>query len=118
MRLPVLLAVFSIFGCENQPKESRFEKIAKAYCECTAQLAALNEITAQMASDTNAVATFQQRLQQIQTEYTKAKDCTAIIVSQHGKLKSAELDSVKAVLTGKCAHPAEQGDLLQEMLGE
>ncbi len=118
MRLLVLLAVFFILGCSNQPAESRFDKIAKAYCDCTAQLAALNEKAAKMASDTNAVATFQERLQQIQAEYAKAKDCTDAILSRFGKLKPAEIDSVKNALKGKCAHPTEQGDLLQEMLGE
>lgn len=118
MRLLVPFAVFFIFGCINQSAESRFDKIAKAYCDCTAQLAALNEKTATMASDTNAVATFQENLKQIATEYDKAKDCTKVIISQFGKLKPSEIDSVKTALHGKCAHPTEQGDLLKEMLGE
>lgn len=118
MRLFFLFAVCLAIGCENQPKESRFDKIAKAYCECTGHLAALNEETAKMAADTNAVATFQERLLQIQAEYGKARNCTSAIVAQFGKLKPAELDSVKTALAGKCANLAEQSDLLQEMLGE
>lgn len=118
MRLLVLIVALCIFGCLNQPAESRYEKIARAYCECTGQLATLNEKTAALAADTNAAASFAESLRQIQTEYVKAKECTAIIVSQFGKLKPAELDSVKHAFGDKCAHLAEQGDLLQEMLGE
>lgn len=118
MRLLFPLAFLSIAGCISQPAESRFEKIAKAYCECTGELAAMNEKAALLASDTNAVTAFQQQLKQIQVEYDSAKSCTAIIVAQFGKLKPAELDSVKTAMAGKCANIAEQGDLLQEMLGE
>ena len=118
MRLLLPLAVFLIAGCENKPVESRFDKIAKAYCECTGALAAMNEQAAALAADTNAVTAFQERLKQIQMEYDSAKLCTATIIAQFGKLKSAELDSVKTALAGKCANTAEQGDLLQEMLGE
>ncbi|MBV6439664.1 MAG: hypothetical protein EPGJADBJ_01311 [Saprospiraceae bacterium] len=118
MRYLLSFIVFFIWACGNAPELSRFEKIAKAYCECTSQLAALNEATARLASDTNAVAAFQERLQQIQTEYNKTRECTATIVAQYGKLKPVELDSLKTVLESQCAHLTEQEDLLQEMLGE
>lgn len=118
MRLFVPLVFFCLAGCLNQPAESRYEKIARAYCECTGQLTALNEKTAALAADTNAAGSFQESLRQIQAEYGKAKECTAAIVAQFGKLKPAELDSVKNAFGDKCAHLAEQGDLLQEMLGE
>jgi len=118
MRLLPLLFLLLLSACEGQPSASRFEKIAKAYCECTANLATMNEKAAAMAADTNAVASFQENLRQIQEEYGKAKNCTATIVAQFGKLKPAELDSVKTALAGKCANMVEQEDLLQEMLGE
>lgn len=118
MRFLLSFVVLFMWACGNTPELSRFEKIAKAYCECTSQLAALNEETARLASDTNAVAAFQERLLQIQAEYNKTKECTATIVAQYGKLKPAELDSLKASLARQCAHLAEQEDLLQEMLGE
>lgn len=119
MRLLFFILVCLAVGCENQPKESRFEKIAIAFCECTRQLAALNEKTANIAADTNAQVAFQESLQQIQNEYVKAKECTAAtIVSRYGKFNLAQLDSVKTALAGKCANLTEQSDLLQEMLGE
>jgi len=118
MRPFFLFLVCFAISCENQPKESRFEKIARAYCECTGKLASMNEQAATLARDTNAVDAFRERLQQIQAEYDTAKACSATIVLQFGKLKTAELDSVRVVLADKCANLAEQGDLLQEMLGE
>lgn len=118
MRLLILFCVFLIVSCVDQPAGSRYDKIAKAYCECTGQLAAMNEQAAALATDTNAVDAFQERLKQIQTEYDSAKQCAATIVAQFGKLKPAELDSVKTALAGKCGDMAGQEDLLQEMLGE
>lgn len=118
MRLFILFAFICLAGCTDQPAESRFDKIAKAYCECTGQLAALNEQAAALAADTNAVASFQERLKQIQMEYDSARLCTATIIAEFGKLKGPELDSVQMALAGKCANLAEQSDLLKEMLGE
>lgn len=119
MRLFCFFAFLLLFGCENQSGESRFEKIAAAYCDCTSQLAALNEQTARLAADTNAQTTFRENLRQIQDEYVKAKECAATaIASRYGRLGTAQLDSVAMVLTGKCAHFNGHTDLLQEMLGE
>ncbi|GAB4499403.1 MAG: hypothetical protein OHK0019_36440 [Saprospiraceae bacterium] len=118
MRPFFLFLVYLVIGCENQPKESRFEKIARAYCECTGKLASMNEQAATLARDTNAVEAFREKLRQIQTEYDSAKSCSATIVLQFGKLKTAELDSVRVILADNCANLAEQSDLLQEMLGE
>ncbi len=118
MRPLVFLALLLLAACAGEPAESRFDKIAKAYCECTGQLAALNEKAAAMANDTNAVRNFEQNLLDIQAEYGRAKECAAGVLSRFGKLNPAELDSVRMSLAGKCANMAEQGDLLQEMLGE
>lgn len=118
MRCLLLLAVLLFWACGNEPTESRFDKIAKAYCECTGALAAMNEQAAALAADTNAVASFQERLKQIQMEYDSAKLCAANIIAEYGKLKPAEIDSVKTAMSAKCANLHEQGDLLQEMLGE
>lgn len=116
--LPTLLLLALLTGCQDTPAESRFSKIASAYCGCTANLAALNRQAAALASDTTAQANFGEYLRKIQEEYAKAKECSASIISQYGKLRRSELDSVKAALTAKCPDLTEQGDLLQEMLGE
>lgn len=119
MRYLLWAIAFCMAGCGAQAPESRFDKIARAYCECTGPLAAMNAEAAALAADTNAVTAFQQRLQAIQTAYNEARTCTASIIAQYGKLNPAELDSVKMALdAGKCAGSVEQGDLLQEMLGE
>ncbi len=119
MRYLLWAIAFCVAGCGGQAPESRFDKIARAYCECTGPLATMNAEAAALAADTNAVAAFQERLQAIQTAYNEARTCTAAIIAQYGKLKAAELDSVNMALSaGKCAGIVEQGDLLQEMLGE
>jgi len=114
-----LLTTVLLLYCCTEPAESRFDKMARAYCECTGKLVELNQKTAALATDTSAQAAFQQNLRLIQDEYKKAQSCNATIVAQFGKLKPAELDSLKTILsTGNCPALSTQGDLLKEMLGE
>ena len=118
MRQIAPIAVLLFFGCQGQEPASRYEKIGRAYCECTGSLAALNEQAAALSHQADQKANFQEQLKQIQTEYESAKTCTATIIAQYGKLNAADLDSVKMALTGKCVNTPEQADLLKEMLGE
>lgn len=97
---------------ENAPK-GRYEKIASAYCECTAQLATLNR-KAQSANPDQLNGFFQK----MQDEYSKAKECTATIIGQFGHLNGAELDSVNVLLKTQCPDLADKREQLQELLGE
>ena len=119
MRLLFILLTAVLFYCCTEPAESRFDKMARAYCECTGKLVELNQKTAKLATDTSAQAAFQENLRLIQEEYKKAQSCNATIVAQFGKLKPAELDSLKIILsTGNCPDLSTESDLLKEMLGE
>ena len=112
----VLGCCMVVAACHTAPPESRYDKMASGFCECTAQLAALNKEAAAMANDTTgkAAAIFQQ----MQTEYNKAKECSATVVAQFGRLKKEEIPLVEKALAGKCPDLATQRDLLVEMLGE
>lgn len=113
---PALCFALLLFlgSCQcTAPAENRYAKIASTYCDCTTQLAELNKKAA-LAPKSELNAYFQQ----IQAEYSKAKECTASIVSQFGRLQAAELDSVNALLNTQCPELAGQRDLLQEMLGK
>lgn len=93
--------------------------MARAYCECTGKLVELNQQTEALATDKDAQESFQQNLRQIQDVYDKAKNCNAAIVAQFGKLKTAEIDSLRISLaTGQCPELSKQSDLIKEMLGE
>ena len=105
-------------GSGTPPSMSRTEKIASAYCECTAQLAELNKKVATLAADTAAAKDMRVYFSQIQEEYQRAKDCSATIVGQFGKLKEEDFAGVEKALQGKCPDLTEQRDLLREMLGE
>lgn len=119
MRLFLLFVLLLCLGCdETPPPETRFDKIARAFCECTGPLVELNRQTAQLASDTTAQVRFQENLQKIQEEYLRAKECSATIIGQFGQLKKEEFALVEKSLTGKCPDPATQRDLMREMLGE
>jgi hypothetical protein len=119
MRLPLFLLVLFCFGCDdNPPKETRIDKIAQAFCECTGPLVALNQQAAKLAADTTAEVSFQENLKKIQEEYNRAKECSATVVAQFGKLKKEEFAQVEKALAGKCPDLATQRDLLREMLGE
>lgn len=115
--IPFFLLLF-FCGC-TEPAETRFDKIARAYCECTGKLVDLNKKTAALATDSTAHAAFQENLRQIQEIYDKARVCNATIVAQFGKLKPAEIDSLTLTLaTGACPDLSREPDLLKEMLGE
>ena len=93
--------------------ESRYQKLATAYCECTVQLAALNQ-----QADTANPARLSAYFQQMQVEYDKARECATTIVAEFGHLKTAELDSLNNALIIRCPAVANKRDLLQELLGE
>ncbi|MEZ4941458.1 MAG: hypothetical protein R3D58_11330 [Saprospiraceae bacterium] len=107
-----MLLTFSACIDKKAPK-GRFEKIATAYCECTAKLATLNR-EAQSANPGQLNSFFQK----MQDEYSKAKECTATIIGQFGHLKGAELDSVNVLLKTQCPDLADKREQLQELLGE
>ena len=113
-----LLLPLLFFGCGRQ-EASRYDKIAHAYCECAGKLVEMNQKAESLANTPDSTGAFQENLRLIQDEYEKTKTCTATIIARFGKLKSAELDSVKLSLDiEKCQALSKQGDLLQEMLGE
>lgn len=114
MRLPVFLSFFAITACQNQAPESRFDKMAVAYCDCTAQLVSLNKKSETMTSDTSLSIDFQA----LQAEYEKAKECAATLSIRFGKLKPQEMAEMEKSLALKCPDLSTQKDLLRELLGE
>ncbi len=119
MRPLIVVVLFLILGCGNpSPADTRMDKIAQAFCECTGPLVALNQQTARLAADTTAQPGFQENLRKIQEEYNRAKECSATIIGQFGRLKKEEFALVEKALAGKCPDLATQRDLLREMLGE
>ncbi len=114
MRILLFLFVFYFISCQNPAPESRFDKIAVAYCDCTAQLAALNKQAETMSSDTAVHVDFRA----LQTEYEKAKECAATVTTRFGKLKPEELTEIEKSLALKCPDLAAQHDLLRELMGE
>lgn len=108
----ILLLVSGACTIPSKP-ETRYQKLAVAYCECTAQLAMLNR-----QADTANQARLSAYFQQMQVEYDKARECAATIVAEFGHLKPAELDSLNNALINRCPAVADKRDLLQELLGE
>ncbi len=108
------VVILILVGCQwIAPAQNRYERIATAYCECTAQLAAINR-----QADTANPARLTEYFEKMQQEYNKTKECMATVVGQFGHLKPAELDTVNQHLIAKCPALADKRDLLQEMLGE
>jgi hypothetical protein len=109
------MAVLVLSGCNGatDAAQNRFETIASAYCECTAQLVVINKEAD--AADRDHLGAY---FQKMQTEYYKVKDCTATIIGQFGHLNPAELDSVNMFLKTKCPDLADKREQLQELLGE
>lgn len=113
-----LIALAFVASCQTNSRSEQLDKIAGTYCECTLRLAELNKEAASLAADTFSNGRFAGYLQQMQEEYDNAKNCSAAIIAQNGRLSPATLDSVRNLLTTKCPELVEQRDLLQEMLGE
>lgn len=109
--------VLCFAACQNAtPPETRYDKIATGFCECTAQLAELNKKAVTLASDSTGQAA--QMFKQMETEYNKAQECSATIIGQFGKLKKEEFAAVEKSMAGKCPDLNLQKELLREMLGE
>ena len=117
---PTLLLLFALLACNDTATENRPEKIALAYCGCTADLLALNQQAETMLRDTaHQVGYFKQ----LEAENTKAMECAATIVGKYGKIKGTEMVQIKSCLHRVCPAlsqlPEEQLDnLLREMIGE
>jgi len=110
------LALF-FAACNNtQPTESKYDKIATGFCECTAQLVELNKKAVALAADSTGQAA--QMFKQMESEYNKARECSATIIGQFGKLKKEEFEAVEKAMAGKCPDLNLQKELLREMLGE
>jgi len=112
----LLAGYLMVSACNTPPPESRYDKIAAGFCECTAQLAALNKEAVAIADDTTGKAA--PIFRQMEAEYNKARECSATIVAQFGKLKKAEFPLLEKSLSGRCPDLATQRDLMMEMLGE
>jgi len=110
-----ILAVSFFQNCsEPSPiPQGRFEKIADAYCECTALLVVINK-----QADTADRARMGEYFKKMQDEYYRTKDCTATIIGQYGHLNTAELDTVNLLLKTRCPELADKREQLQELLGE
>ena len=110
-------AAFVLLACnacvDSKAPKSRFEKISTAYCECTAQLAVLNQ-----QAQTADPAQLNDYFQKMEAEFKKTKECAATIIGQFGHLKAAELDSVNLLLKAQCPDLADKREQLQELLGE
>lgn len=117
-KVMVLAGIALCFAaCKNAaPPESRYDKIATGFCECTAQLVELNKKAVTLAADSTGQAV--QMFKQMETEYNKARECSATIIGQFGKLKKEEFDAVEKAMAGKCPDLNLQKELLREMLGE
>lgn len=115
----MILAGFALVftACKNPaPPENKYDKIATGFCECTAQLVEMNKKAVALASDSTGEAA--QMFKQMEAEYNKARECSATIIGQFGKLKKEEFEAVEKAMAGKCPDLNLQKELLREMLGE
>lgn len=116
--LPLLLLLCACSSGETAAP-SRHEKIAGAFCECTANLAALNHQAQPMSKPTpEQEAEMLQLIRTIQEEYERAKECAASLVAQYGKQNAADLDLIRKAMEKYATHLREQQDLLPELLGQ
>lgn len=105
MRSLLFLSLICLFSCQNQPAESRADKIAKSVCGCTAHLLELNKQAANSKDSIDFAG--------IQAEFEKTKTCIA-----NQRMKPEDVAEVKKSLLLKCPDLAKEEDLLQELMGQ
>ncbi len=118
MRVALFLCCVTLFACQQTPESTQSDKIAQAFCECTTPLIELNRQAATLANDTLRATEFLAKLDAIQVENDKSKDCARTIVARFGKLKAADMAAVEKSLLVQCPALAQQHELLRELLGE
>jgi hypothetical protein len=107
-------------GDPLQPPPSRLDTMAGQYCACTLRLAELNQhLNAEETGvDSIAAHAFQEKLQVIQEEYDKVRDCTTPVISRLGALKQEEIPELEKYIAQKCPAMSAHRTLLLEMLAE
>lgn len=117
----VLGGLFTASACNNQPAApvpSKSEKIATAFCECTAQIGELNQQAEVIYQDSTRQEEFKQLLKVMEAAMESARECTAPLIGQYGRLNAADLNELQKQVDLKCPAMAGQKDLTRELLGE
>ena len=118
-RFAIIITALSLFwGCVETKPVNRYERIAKAYCECTFEIAQINREMEELSNDSTKRAEMLAHFQKLEQAYTKARECSATVISQFGKLKREEFPKIEQHLSTLCPDLVNQQDLLQELLGE
>lgn len=117
-RILAFSLLLMLLGCVETKTPSKYERMAKAYCECTFQLAQLNKEVEVMSADTSSRQDALAYFRKLEEEYNKAKECSGTIISQFGKLKPEDFPKLEQYLEKQCPDLSKQRDLLRELLGE
>jgi hypothetical protein len=118
--LVVIISVFFLFSCKNDapPPPARADQIALSFCNCTAQLSALNAEAANLKGDTLAEGKFLEKLNAIQMEYEKTKVCAANLKTRFGALSPSDFVQIEQALNKNCPQMGQAAELLRELFGE
>ena len=120
MRFIAFFILFSTWAaaCTRDKTATRGEKIARAYCECTASLGPLNQKAATQSDDSTNMESFYILLREMESEHAKAKECLIAVMAHHGKLSGEELAQIEQMIAQKCPLMSGQPELTRELLGQ
>lgn len=107
-------ALIAAWSCSNSQKSNKYGEIAKAYCECTKELSALNKRLAAMRMDTS----YHLDLQAVEQEYLAAQSCVSTILARHGRLTREDQQLLIPEIAVYCPDLSKQQELLRELIGQ
>ncbi|MBL7827919.1 MAG: hypothetical protein JNJ57_14915 [Saprospiraceae bacterium] len=104
MRFVLFSLILLVCSCEQAPKETRADRIAKAVCDCATPLLNLNKQAAESPQGID--------FEKIQAEFEKSKICIA-----DQRMKPEDLPEVQKSIVVKCPQLSGEVELLNELLG-
>lgn len=100
--------------CTNETGDlKKREQIAEGYCECAANLAAL-DMRAGALPDTSVFLTAM--LDSMQREYEKVSACLLPLRTANGLIKPGDIPEIQRILQSKCPDLARNKELMIDLL--
>lgn len=110
--LALAIINFSCSSPNTPPK--RLEQLATAYCECAASIAETDQKARLVTTD--SPEELQRLLEQLQVEFEKSSTCLQPLLAELGPLLPEEVEQITPLLQKKCPVPANNKELLTELL--
>ncbi len=115
MRRLLLLPIGFIACTAPTPPATTHQKLAAAYCECTATLAQLD---ADLKTIPDTSRLYAAHLDKMQVAFEQAQVCLGPVLQSLEKAQKSEIIAIQAILREKCPNSANNLELISELLSQ